>query len=293
MKDLKTIARNISLIENRSNGYETLLLQAGTVITTAAVIGITGAPGAGKSTLIDKLIEHIIAQQKTVAVLCIDPSSPFNMGAVLGDRVRMSRWYLHDDVYIRSLASRRALGGLSPMIIEITDYLKTEAFDFIIVETVGVGQSEVDIAGLADVTIVTLVPEGGDEIQTMKSGLMEIADIFVLNKYDRPGADKMLQYLHAMLTPANHETAAIPVVKTIAEEGKGIDELYKAIGDVLQSATSAGKKSWLLAEKAWQLIQEKRMMDMDKKVLAESIQHSLATGNFNLYRFVQELAVKQ
>src|SRR5262249_37535052 len=147
-------------------------------------------PGAGKSTLTDALIGEAIKQDKKVAVLCVDPSSPFNRGALLGDRVRMSEWYNHPKVFIRSLASRGSLGGLHPKIIEITELIKASLFDYIFIETVGVGQSEVEIAGLADVTVVVTVPESGDEIQTMKAGLMEIADIFVVNKADRPDADQ-------------------------------------------------------------------------------------------------------
>src|SRR5690348_15516088 len=143
MNDFKKIARIISVIENHLNGYEEILLNLPSSISSP-IIGITGAPGSGKSTIIDKLIKEINDKNKTVAVLCVDPSSPFNMGALLGDRIRMSDWYTHKNVFIRSLASRKALGGLSPMIIEITEYLKTTGFDFVIIETVGVGQTEID-----------------------------------------------------------------------------------------------------------------------------------------------------
>lgn len=153
------------------------------------MIGITGPPGAGKSTLTDALIGEMVRAGNKVAVLCVDPSSPFNMGALLGDRIRMSEWYTNPNVFIRSLATRGSLGGLHPKIVEITELLKAASFDYILVETVGVGQSEVEIAGLADVTIVVLVPESGDDIQVMKAGLMEIADLYIVNKSDRPGAD--------------------------------------------------------------------------------------------------------
>ena len=186
--DVKALARSISLVENELEGYESLLISLPT--STTPVIGITGPPGAGKSTLTDALIENILAENKTVAVLCVDPSSAFNYGALLGDRIRMSRWYNSKNVFIRSLASKGSLGGLHPKIIEITDLVKFAGYDYVIVETVGVGQSEVEIAGLADISIVAIVPEAGDEIQTMKAGLMEIADIFVVNKADRPGADR-------------------------------------------------------------------------------------------------------
>jgi LAO/AO transport system kinase len=154
--DVKTLARTISLVENEYPGYETLLQLL--PVSGTKIIGITGPPGAGKSTLVDSLIGLLTAAGKKVAVLCVDPSSPFNLGAVLGDRIRMSDWYTHPDVFIRSLATRGSMGGLHPKIIELTDLLKAFPFDHIIVETVGVGQSEIEIAGLADVTVVVMVP---------------------------------------------------------------------------------------------------------------------------------------
>jgi LAO/AO transport system kinase len=181
--NFKSIARCISMIENETEGGASLLA-ALPMEVSAKIVGITGPPGAGKSTLTDGLIGEFVREGKKVAVLCVDPSSPFHFGALLGDRIRMSNWYTHPQVYIRSFASRGSLGGLHPRLIEITDFLCRLAFDLIIVETVGVGQSEVEIAGLADCTVVVLVPEAGDEVQTMKAGLMEIADIFVINKAD-------------------------------------------------------------------------------------------------------------
>jgi LAO/AO transport system kinase len=166
--DVKALARSISLVENEVPGYE-LLLQS-LPSNKQPVIGITGPPGAGKSTLTDALIAAFTAEGKKVGVLCIDPSSPFNLGALLGDRIRMSDWYNNPNVFIRSLATRGALGGLHPKIIEITDLLKSAPVDCVIIETVGIGQSEIEIAGLADITVVVLVPEAGDEIQTMKAG---------------------------------------------------------------------------------------------------------------------------
>ena len=183
--DIKALARSISLVENEVEGYEELL-QSLPQNNSATIIGITGPPGAGKSTLTDALIGSLISEEKKIGVLCVDPSSPFNLGALLGDRIRMSEWYNNPNVFIRSLATKGSLGGLHPKIIEITDVMKVAGYNYIIIETVGVGQSEVEIAGLADVTVVVLVPEGGDVIQTMKAGLMEIADIFVVNKSDRP-----------------------------------------------------------------------------------------------------------
>lgn len=281
----KTLARCISLVENEANGYDELLQQLPPSDTP--VIGITGPPGAGKSTLVDALIGTLITKGKSVAVLCVDPSSPFNLGALLGDRIRMSDWYDNPNVFIRSLATRGSLGGLHPKIIEISDLLKAAPFDYIIIETVGVGQSEVEIAGLADATVVVVVPEAGDEVQTMKAGLMEIADIFVVNKSDRPDADLFVRNLRLMLAPAFHNHAdPVPVIKTIASQKKGVEELADRINEVILHKKDNEKKYWLLAEKACYLIQQKRMSDIDKKMLKEKIKN--AGSAFNLYRFIRD-----
>jgi LAO/AO transport system kinase len=284
LQNFKALARCISLIENQVIGYEELMQLLAPSNTT--VVGITGPPGAGKSTLVDALIGELVSHQKKIGVLCVDPSSPFNLGALLGDRIRMSEWYNNPNVFIRSLATRGSLGGLHPMIIEITDVMKAACFDYIIVETVGVGQSEIEIAGLADTTVVVVVPEAGDEIQTMKAGLMEIADVFVVNKADRPDADAFVRNLRTMLAPAfTHQTQEIKIVKTIASQKEGIEELYEAIVQH-QHHTSNDKRNWLLAEKAYHLIQQKRMKGVDKKVLKDAI---AAEGNFNLYQFIAQV----
>jgi LAO/AO transport system kinase len=282
--DTKALARCISLVENEMPGYAEILQQL-SLNNEAKVIGITGAPGSGKSTLTDALIGELTKQEKKVGVLCVDPSSPFNFGSLLGDRIRMSEWHNKPNVFIRSLATRGSLGGLNPKIIEITDVMKSAGFDYIIIETVGVGQSEVEIAGIADITIVVLVPEGGDVIQTMKAGLMEIADIFVVNKSDRPDADLFVNNLKMMLAPAFSGEKKIPIIKTIASEKTGIIELKEAILKYKDKET--GEKNYnMLAEKAWQLIQKKRMKDISRKDLQQKIKKLYEANKFNLYHFV-------
>ncbi|MBV4359175.1 methylmalonyl Co-A mutase-associated GTPase MeaB [Pinibacter aurantiacus] len=283
--DIKSLARSISLVENEVPGYEDILKSIPHIATP--VIGITGPPGAGKSTLTNELIKEMVKHGKQVAVLCVDPSSPFNLGALLGDRIRMSEWYNNPNVFIRSLASRGALGGLHPKIIELTDLVKTAVFDYIIIETVGVGQSEIEIAGLADITVVVLVPESGDEVQAMKSGLMEIADIFVVNKSDRPAADLFMKNLQLLLS-TNHKKEAPAIVKTIASQGEGVEKLFHTINERLKTQTANNKKEWLLTEKAFHLIQHKRMKDIDKLSLKEDIKKALGDKSFNLYAFVEK-----
>ncbi|MEI9943671.1 MAG: methylmalonyl Co-A mutase-associated GTPase MeaB [Chitinophagaceae bacterium] len=283
--DVKALARTISLIENEYPGYESLL-QALPASSTK-ITGITGPPGAGKSTLVDSLIGLLVNDGKKVGVLCIDPSSPFNLGALLGDRIRMSDWYTHPNVFIRSLATRGSMGGLHPKIIEITELMKAFPFDHIIIETVGVGQSEIEIAGLADTTVVVVVPEAGDEVQTMKAGLMEIADVFVVNKADRPDADTFVKNLQLMLAPTfSKHYHEVPIVKTVASQKDGVKELLDIILHQLQKSHLTDKKFWLLAEKACYLIQQKRMKNIDKAVLKKEIELVYPKGNFNLYEFI-------
>ena len=281
--NIKTLARTISLIENEFEGYEELLKML--PVSQTPIIGITGPPGAGKSTIVDALISLIVGLNKKVAVICVDPSSPFNLGAILGDRIRMNEWYNHPGVFIRSLATRGSLGGLHPKIIEVADLMKIAGFDYIIVETVGVGQSEIEIAGLADVTTVVLVPEAGDEIQTMKAGLMEIADVFVVNKGDRPDADLFVRNLKLILSPGvNGNRREVPVIKTIASQKNGIEALFNAINESLLTQKINQKHLWLMVERAFYLIQKKRMLDIDKTALLHAIQQK--GKEFNLYQFV-------
>jgi LAO/AO transport system kinase len=284
--DFKSLARSISLIENEAPGVEDLLLKLKP--SSAKIIGITGAPGAGKSSLVDGLIEQMVLDKKKVGVLCVDPSSPFNKGALLGDRIRMSEWYNHPDVFIRSLASKGSLGGLHPKIIEISDVMKSAGFDYVIIETVGVGQSEVDIAALADITVVMLVPEGGDVIQNMKAGLMEVADIFVINKFDRPGAQSLYNSLKQMLGPVFNKTSGlIRIFKTVASSKEGIKELYQKIEEWKFDDQSEQKIN-LLTEKIWTLIQNEKMKEFDKGKMKEEILKAVLEKDFNMYAFAKK-----
>ena len=231
--DVKNIAKIISLIENNSNQKKTILSEIYSKTGKAHRIGITGPPGAGKSSLINNLILNLRAQDKTVAVICIDPTSPFSGGAILGDRIRMLEHHDDKGVFIRSMASRNASGGLSLASSEASDVLDSHGFDIIIFETLGVGQVEIDVMNETDTVAVVLVPESGDDIQMMKSGLIEIADLYVVNKSDRSGADRLSTTLNNMLdtNPSLHSNWRIPVLKTNALNNKGTDELVAGIQD--------------------------------------------------------------
>lgn len=278
--DYLSLARALTLIENDLPGSAELL-RGIEIDQQVPVIGITGPPGAGKSTLVNSMISKLSLQGKRIAILAVDPTSPFNLGSLLGDRVRMSAHFNNPDVYIRSVATRGSVGGLSAKIIEMTDVLRAADFDYIIIETVGVGQSEIEIAGLADTTLVVLVPEAGDEIQHIKSGLMEIGDVFIVNKADREGADTFANRLKKML---HQRVQTIPVFKTVADRHEGVDELLAWLEKTGKGEND--KKIFLLTEKAYKLIRNSRMQDVSKTDLQQNIALASLRDDFNLYRFI-------
>lgn len=230
--DRQAITRTITMIENEQGDWGEVLSSLYARTGRAYRVGITGPPGAGKSTLVQRLLAHYREQKCNIAVIAIDPTSPFSGGAILGDRVRMQSESMHNQVFIRSMATRGSLGGMSTRAHDVADLLDAAGFDLVILETVGVGQSELEIADAADTTVVVLVPESGDSIQAMKSGLMEIADLFVVNKADREGADQAVAALKTILTfRITHDTGEwiTPVVKTTAATGAGVPDLADLI----------------------------------------------------------------
>jgi GTPase len=226
----RALARAISAVENRAPEAMPLLKELFPHSGRARIIGLTGAPGAGKSTLVDQLAREYRKQQRTVGIVAVDPSSPYTGGAILGDRIRMQSHTGDPGIYIRSMATRGSLGGLARATSDVSTVLDASGRDIVLIETVGVGQDEVDIVRLADVTIVILVPGMGDDVQTIKAGIMEIADVFVINKSDREGAERVEREVRAMQSLAmRRDNWTPPIVKTVASEGKGIIELTAAI----------------------------------------------------------------
>ena len=239
--DLRALARAITAVENGDPQADELLKQLFPHSGRALVLGITGSPGAGKSTLVDRMAAAYRRQEKTVGIIAVDPSSPFSGGAILGDRIRMQSHSSDPGIYIRSMATRGSLGGLARATVDVATLLDAAGRDIVVVETVGVGQDEVDIVKLADVTVVLLVPGMGDDVQTIKAGLMEIADIFAINKADRDGSDRLESELHALLAISQRADGWAPVVlKTVATEGAGVEELLATIEHYREFLNGAG-----------------------------------------------------
>ncbi len=252
MQNKRKLAKTISKIENEHSDYETILKNAWKKnIGSAYRIGITGPPGAGKSTLVNQLALQLSEQNLKIAIVSVDPSSPFSGGAILGDRIRMRELALKPNIFIRSLATRGSLGGLSIKTQDICDVIDSFGYDIILIETVGIGQIELDIVDASDITVVVLVPESGDDIQSMKSGLMEIGDIFVINKADRDGANSLAINVSSMLQLKQQfkkiKNYNIPVIKTIATKNENIDLLLEQV--LKYKTILKNNNNWYLARK--------------------------------------------
>jgi LAO/AO transport system kinase len=282
--DVRALARAISVVENRSPGWSELLKALFPHSGKARVLGLTGPPGAGKSTLVDQLARFYRKHERSVGIIAVDPTSPYTGGAILGDRIRMQDHFSDPGIYIRSMATRGSLGGLARTTADVTTVLDASGRDLIMIETVGVGQDEVDIVRLADVTILILVPGMGDDVQTIKAGIMEIADIFVINKSDRDGAENVEREIRTLQSLAmRHDGWTPPIVKTVASQGVGIAELASAIEDheaYLQKENLALNKS----VENWQ----ERLVEMLRDAMLEKARTQLGDGN--LARFAAEVA---
>jgi LAO/AO transport system kinase len=299
--EVRAISRAVTAIENRQPEGEKLLRELFPHTGQAYRVGVTGAPGTGKSTLVDRLAAHYRSQKKTVGIIAVDPSSPFTGGAILGDRVRMQGHATDTGIFIRSMATRGSLGGLAQATSDTALLLDAAGKEFILVETVGVGQGEIEIVRLADCTLVVLVPGMGDDVQNLKAGLMEIADIFVLNKCDREGADRFEEQLRAMLTIAPARGGwQPPVVRTIATENKGIAELAREIERFRQHSQGAENRRpreielWkqrlvdLLELRLMERVQRVGINDAALSALAERI----ANRQIDPYAAVNEILAK-
>ena len=277
--DARALARAISTVENRSPGWAGLLKAIFPQTGRARILGLTGAPGAGKSTLVDQLAKHYRKQEQTVGIIAVDPTSPYTGGAILGDRIRMQDHFSDPGIYIRSMATRGSLGGLARATADVATVLDASGRDLIMIETVGVGQDEVDIVRLADITIVILVPGMGDDVQSIKAGIMEIADIFAINKSDREGAERVEREIRALQSLAvRSDRWTPPIVKTVASEGKGTVELVAAIAEY---ENFLQKENLVLQHKVdnWR----ERLVEMLRDALLEKARVELGDGNMERY----------
>jgi len=281
----RALARAITMVENRAPESTEVLKALFPFSGNAGLIGLTGAPGAGKSTLVDQIARDYRKRGKTIGIVAIDPTSPFSGGAILGDRIRMSSHYADAGIYIRSMATRGSLGGLSSTTADVATVLDASGRDLVMIETVGVGQDEVDIVRLADITLVILVPGMGDDVQTIKAGIMEIADIFVINKSDREGAERVEREIRAMQSLATrHDDWVPPIVKTIASEGTGIPEVVEAIEKYREylRGSDVGRKR---RQENWRL----RLAEMLRDALFQRVVTDYL-GNGDADRYAAEVA---
>jgi LAO/AO transport system kinase len=282
--DPLTLTRAITTVENRAPGWADLLKAAFPQTGRARILGLTGAPGAGKSTLVDQLAKQYRRQNQTVGIIAVDPSSPYTGGAILGDRIRMQDHFSDPGIYIRSMATRGSLGGLARATADVATILDASGRDLVMIETVGVGQDEVDIVRVADVTIVILVPGMGDDVQSIKAGIMEIADIFVINKSDREGADRVEREILALQSLAIRSDRWTPtIVKTVATEGTGIPELVTAIAEYQTYLEEAN----LTQQRRVQNWQE-RLVEMLRDALLEKARSQFVNGT--MARYAAEVA---
>lgn len=296
--DVRTISRAVSAIENRAPGAEEILRRLFPYTGHAYRIGVTGAPGTGKSTLVDRLAAHYRSEKKTVGIIAVDPSSPFTGGAILGDRIRMQAHATDSGIFIRSMATRGYLGGLAQTTGDTALLLDAAGKEIILIETVGVGQGEIEIVRSADCTLVVLMPGMGDDVQSLKAGLMEIGDIFVLNKSDREGAQRFEQQLLAMLQLAPERDGWMPpVVRTVATEGKGINELSRQIERFRQHFDQAPDrrirelaywKAWLLRLLEARLIERVVGRHITESQL-EELASQVAARSMDPYAAVREI----
>ncbi|HYL12364.1 MAG TPA: methylmalonyl Co-A mutase-associated GTPase MeaB [Terriglobales bacterium] len=277
--DPRALARAISTVENREPGSSELLKELFPYSGRARIVGLTGAPGSGKSTLVDQMAKFYRKENRTVGIIAVDPTSPYSGGAILGDRIRMQDHFSDPGIYIRSMATRGSLGGLARATADVSTVLDASGRDLIMIETVGVGQDEVDIVRLADITIVILVPGMGDDVQTIKAGIMEIADIFVINKSDREGAERVEREIRAMQSLATRSDNWVPpIVKTVASEGKGVTDLAKAISQY----DTYLKKENLILQRSIQNWRE-RLIEMLREAMLEKAQAHLGDGEVGRY----------
>lgn len=274
----RAIAKAISLVENDPAASQRLMRQVFTFRKDAVVLGITGAPGTGKSTLVDQLIGRLRAAGRKIGIVAVDPSSPFSGGAILGDRIRMMRHSVDSDVFIRSMATRGHLGGLAMATGEAIAILEAAGKDYVLVETVGVGQDEVEVVKLADLVLVVLTPDAGDEIQAFKAGIMEIADIFVINKADHPGAEKMERQLRAMLDLGLPDKDKPPVIKTVATKGQGMDGMLSEVDRLMgkrdrrvQEVRRKRLLAWMLRDVTREKIDQLISRDIPDSVFEEYV----------------------